>query len=203
MAFTEPVTLKGPWVTLEPLRLEHAPEAQEAVQDGEVWRHWYTSVPAPDKVIAEIERRLHEQALGRWLPFALRDAQGRFVGMSSYLNIDPMNRRLEIGSTWLRASGQRTPINTNAKLLLLTHAFETLDCMAVEFRTHHLNQQSRAAIARLGAKQDGILRQHQRLPDGSLRDTVVFSVLDHEWPTVKIHLTHLLQGPGHARSGPC
>ena len=192
MVFAQPITLQGPWVTLEPLRPEHAEEAREAVQDGELWKLWVTRIPPPEEMADEIQRRLHEQAQGRWLPFALRDAQGRFAGMSSYLNIDATNRRLEIGSTWLRASAQRTALNTNAKLLLLTHAFDALGCVAVEFRTHHLNFQSRAAIARLGAKQDGILRQHQRLPNGSWRDTVVFSILDHEWPTVKTHLTHLL-----------
>ncbi len=129
------------------------------------------------------------------LPFAALDSTGVAVGMTSYLNIDADTRRLEIGSTWYRERVQRTAFNTECKLMLLQHAFEKLDCVAVEFRTHFLNHRSRRAIERLGAKLDGILRNHRRLPDGSLRDTCVYSIISGEWPTVKRHLTHRLHGP--------
>jgi RimJ/RimL family protein N-acetyltransferase len=195
MAFAQPVTLRGRHVSVEPLSLAHEAEAIEAARDGELWNLWYTSVPSPEKTRAEIERRLGLQEKGSMLPFAVRDANGRFAGMTTYMNIDAANRRVEIGSTWYRKSVQRTGLNTECKLLLLTHAFETLQCIAVEFRTHWFNQQSRAAIARLGAKQDGVLRNHQLLPDGSLRDTVVFSIIASEWPAVKAHLRHLLARP--------
>ena len=191
--WTTPLTLTGDLAHLEPLSLAHTAEAQEAVTDGEIWRHWYTAIPAPDKVEGEIQRRLRLQEQGSMLPFALRDKAGRFIGMTTYMNIDQANRRLEIGSTWYRASAQRTGINTDAKRLLLTHAFEQLGCIAVEFRTHWFNQQSRAAIERLGAKLDGVLRNHQIAPDGSWRDTVVYSIIASEWPAVKSHLTYELQ----------
>ena len=195
MTFAAPVTLRGRHATLEPLALAHESEAIEAARDGELWKLWYTSIPAPEKMRAEIERRLGLQEKGSMLPFAVRDAAGRFAGMTTYMNIDAPNRRLEIGSTWYRRSVQRTGLNTECKLMLLAHAFETLHCIAVEFRTHWFNQQSRAAIARLGAKQDGVLRNHQLLPDGSLRDTVVFSIIASEWPAVKAHLQHQLARP--------
>ena len=130
------------------------------------------------------------------MPFAVRDnASGDIVGSTRYFNVDAANRRLEIGHTWYAKRAQRTAINTECKLLLLTHAFETLGCIAVEFRTHWFNHASRAAIARLGAKQDGVLRNHQLLPDGSRRDTVVFSIIDGEWPAVQAHLEFLLDRP--------
>ena len=195
MTFAQPVTLRGQHATLEPLTLAHEAEAIEAARDGELWKLWYTSVPAPEKMREGIEGRLRLQEKGTMLPFAVRDAGGRFAGMTTYMNIDAANRRVEIGSTWYRKSVQRTALNTECKFLLLTHAFETLDCIAVEFRTHWFNQQSRAAIARLGAKQDGVLRNHQLLPDGSLRDTVVFSIIRSEWPAVKAHLRHQLATP--------
>lgn len=193
--FLQPVALHGRHVTLEPLSLAHEPEAVEAVQDGALWQLWTTTVPAPDQMRAGIEARLKLQQQGSMLPFAVRDAAGRFAGMTTFMNADATHRRVEIGSTWYRQSAQRTPLNTEAKLLLLAHAFEAWRCIAVEFRTHWFNQASRAAIARLGAKQDGVLRNHQRLPDGSLRDTVVFSIIDSEWPAVKAHLTHQLSRP--------
>ena len=127
------------------------------------------------------------------LPFTVRDASDIVAGMTTYMNVDAANKRVEIGSTWYRKAVQRSPLNTQCKLLLLQHAFETLNCIAVEFRTHFFNQQSRAAIARLGAKQDGILRNHSVAPNGTLRDTVVFSILNSEWPTVKAHLTYQLE----------
>jgi RimJ/RimL family protein N-acetyltransferase len=193
MAFLEPVTLTGDLVTLAPLHREQHGDLVAAVRDGELWKLWYTHVPAPEAMPEEIERRLGLQAAGTMLPFAVsRSATGAVIGMSTYMHADPENRRVEIGSTWLARSAQRTGLNTEAKLLLLTHAFETLECIAVEFRTHWLNQQSRAAIARLGAKQDGVLRNHQRLPDGSLRDTVVFSIIASEWPAVRNELRRRL-----------
>ena len=197
----QPVTLRGKHAVLEPLALSHEAEAVEAVRDGELWKLWYTSIPAPEKMRQEIERRLGLQEKGTMLPFAVRDADGRFAGMTTYMNVDAANHRLEIGSTWYRRSVQRSALNTECKRMLLAHAFESLDCIAVEFRTHWFNFQSRAAIARLGAKQDGVLRSHQRLPDGSLRDTVVFSIVAAEWPSVKAHLDFQLARP--RESGPC
>jgi len=189
MIAIEPLTLAGRHVALEPLTLAHRDALAAAAADGELWKLWYTSVPAPERMQAEIERRLGLQRQGSMLPFAIRRTDtGALCGMTTYMHIDAANHRLEIGSTWYAQSAQRTAINTEAKLLLLTHAFEAWDCIAVEFRTHWMNQQSRAAIARLGARQDGILRNHQRLADGSLRDTVVFSIIESEWPTIRRHL---------------
>ena len=197
MKFSDPFTLHGQHVQLEPLSLAHEAEAQEAVCDGELWQLWYANVPRPEAMRGEIERRLELQAKGEMAPFAVRDGSGRFAGMTTYMSIDAANRRVQIGSTWYRQSAQRTPLNTECKLLLLRHAFEALACIAVEFRTHFFNQQSRTAIARLGAKQDGILRSHliNRHPDaaGSLRDTVVFSIIAAEWPAVQAHLQYRLQ----------
>jgi RimJ/RimL family protein N-acetyltransferase len=189
----QPTRLSGEHVRLEPLTRAHAAGAREAVQEGEIWRHWYTLIPAPDAVEAEIERRLMLQDQGSMLPFAVLTADGRFAGMTTYMNVDTSNRRVEIGSTWYRPSVQRSPLNTEAKWLLLRQAFETLDCIAVEFRTHWFNQQSRRAIERLGAKLDGVLRNHQIASNGSLRDTVVYSIIASEWPAVQAHLQYQLQ----------
>src|SRR5207244_4140269 len=165
----------------------------EAVRDGELWRLWYTSVPAPEKMGADIDRRLNLHAAGTMLPFAVMEAAtGKAVGMTTYMNADAVNKRVEIGATWYRKSVQRTDLNTNCKLLLLTHAFESLDGIAVEFRTHFFNHASRRGIERLGAKLDGILRSHQMAPNGTLRDTVVYSIIASEWPTVKAHLDYQL-----------
>jgi RimJ/RimL family protein N-acetyltransferase len=158
------------------------------VQDGDLWRLWYTSVPEPEAVPAEIERRLSPEAAGSMLPFAVIDSMGRAVGMTTYMNVDAVHKRVEIGSTWYRKSVQRTHVNTECKLLLLRHAFEALDCIAVEFRTHCFNQPSRRAIERLGAKLDGVLRCHQRARNGPLRDTCGYSIVAAEWPTVRAHL---------------
>ncbi|MEK7361021.1 MAG: GNAT family protein [Pseudomonadota bacterium] len=188
-AFTESITLSGRHATLEPLAYAHRDALAEAVRDGELWKLWYTAVPSPEGMRAEIERRLGLRQAGSMLPFAVRRlASGKIAGMTTYMNIDANNRRVEIGSTWYARSAQRTPLNTECKLLLLSHAFETLACIAVEFRTGFFNYASRRAIERLGAKQDGILRSHQRYADGSLRDTVVFSIVAQEWPAVKRHL---------------
>jgi RimJ/RimL family protein N-acetyltransferase len=193
MGFSDSVTLQGRQVALVPLSSSHHRDLLESVADGRLWTLWYTSVPAPDELAAEIDRRLALHSRGVMVPFAvIEHSTGQAVGMTSFMNIDPNNRRLEIGSTWYRKRVQRTGVNTECKLLLLTHAFETLDCIAVEFRTHFLNRQSRAGIERLGARLDGVLRQHMIGRGGTLRDTCVYSILDREWPTVKAHLTHRL-----------
>lgn len=193
MSLATPVTLSGKYATLVPLAREHQDDLIAAVNDGELWNLWYTSVPAPEKIPAEIQRRLDLQAKGTMLPFAvIENSTGQAVGMTTYMNIDSANRRLEIGSTWYRKRVQRSALNTECKLVLLTHAFEQLACIAVEFRTHFLNRQSRAAIERLGAKLDGILRQHQIMNNGTLRDTCVYSITSGEWPAVQIHLSHQL-----------
>src|SRR5437867_10006080 len=195
MSFIQPVTLKGKHATLEPLAREHETDLRRAAADGELWRLWYTSVPAPDKTGAYIAAALKMRADLDAMPFVVRDnATGDVVGCTRYFNVDAANRRLEIGHTWYAKRAQRSAINTECKILLLTHAFEKLACIAVEFRTHWFNQASREAILRLGAKQDGVLRNHQLLPDGSRRDTVVFSILDGEWPAVKRHLSDNLEG---------
>jgi len=191
----QPVVLTGEHVVLEPLQRGHADELVAAVTDGRLWELWYTSVPAPDEMATEIDRRLAEQAAGRMLPFTVRRTGGAAVGMTTYMNIEADVPRLEIGSTWTAASAQRSAVNTESKLLLLGYAFETLGCLAVEFRTHWHNRQSRAAIERLGAKLDGVLRQHRRMPDGSLRDTVVYSITDREWPAVRSGLRARLAAP--------
>ena len=195
MAFLDPVTLKGRYAGLAPLSLNHHDALAEAVRDGELWKLWYTAIPAPEGMKAEIERRLDLQSKGTMLPFTVLDASGTPVGMTTYMNIDAASRRLEIGSTWYRQSAQRGPLNTGCKLLLLTHAFETLDCIAVEFRTHVLNSQSRRAIERLGAKLDGILRRHLIQPNGTIRDSAVYSITAAEWPMVKSHLAWQLEKP--------
>ncbi|RBY84895.1 GNAT family N-acetyltransferase [Blastococcus sp. TF02A-30] len=195
MAFLRPVTLTGQLVVLEPLEAGHARELADAVHDGRLWELWYTSVPTPEGMAGEIEARLARQAAGEMLPFTVRTTAGRAVGMTTFLNADAETPRVEIGATWTAASAQGTGVNAESKLLLLGHAFDTLGCRAVEFRTHWHNRQSREAIARLGAHQDGVLRNHRRLRDGSLRDTVVFSILDTEWPAVRAGLRHRLARP--------
>lgn len=195
MTWPAPVTLSGAHATLEPLARDHEAGLVDAVRDGELWNLWYTAIPAPERMAAEIERRLALQAAGSMLPFTVRDAEGRIAGMTTYMNIDPTNRRVEIGSTWYARRVQRTALNTECKRMLLAHAFEALDCIAVEFRTHFFNQQSRRGIERLGAKLDGILRHHQRAANGTLRDTCVYSITAPEWPTVKAHLDWQLDKP--------
>ena len=192
-AIAQPIWLTGVQARLEPLSLSHHAALCEAVRDGELWNLWYTSIPKPEGMRAEIERRLGLLEKGSMLPFTVRDAGGKVAGMTTYMNIDAGHKRVEIGSTWYAKSVQRTPLNTECKLMLLTHAFETLDCIAVEFRTSFFNQQSRNAILRLGARQDGILRCHQRHADGSLRDTCVYSIVAAEWPGVRNHLQFKLK----------
>jgi N-acetyltransferase len=194
-AWLSPVRLVGAHCSLEPLAPEQHDELVAATRDGELWQLWYTAIPSPEGMSTEIARRLDLQAKGSMLPFTTRDANGLVVGMTTFMNVDAINKRVEIGSTWTAASTQRGPFNTECKLLLLGHAFEALGCIAVEFRTHFFNQQSRRAIERLGAKLDGILRNHQRASNGTLRDTAVYSILDAEWPTVKAHLRWQLDKP--------
>jgi RimJ/RimL family protein N-acetyltransferase len=188
MSFASPITLTGRFASLTPLSAADAPGLCEAARDGELWKLWYTAVPDPSQMSAEIARRLSLQVQGSMLPFSVRNASGQIVGMTTYMNIVSANRRVEIGSTWTARSAQRTALNTECKFLLLQHAFDTLNCIAVEFRTHRLNQQSRRAIERLGAQLDGVLRQHMVLPDGSVRDTAVYSITRAEWPVVSTHL---------------
>ena len=193
--FIEPVTLVGRHATLEPLDASHVAPLAEAASDGELWRLWYTGVASPERMAGYVAAALDMRERYDAMPFVVRDATGAVVGSTRYFNVDVANRRLEIGHTWYAKRAQRTPVNTECKLLLLTHAFEKLGCIAVEFRTHWFNQASRAAIARLGAKQDGVLRNHQLGADGAKRDTVVFSIIDGEWPAVKKHLAFQLDRP--------
>ena len=194
--FIEPVTLTGEVATLEPLTVEHVPALAEAARDGELWRLWYTGVASPEKMHDYVTTALDWRERLDAMPFVVRqNATGDVVGCTRYFNVDTVNRRLEIGHTWYAKRVQRTPLNTECKLLLLTHAFERLGCIAVEFRTHWFNHASRAAIARLGAKQDGVLRNHAVMPDGTKRDTVVFSIIDGEWPAVRQHLRFQLEKP--------
>jgi len=195
MSWPAPIELSGAHCALRPLAAEHHDGLVDATRDGDLWKLWYTAVSSPETMRAEIARRLDLQARGTMLPFTSFDAAGRIAGMTTYMNIDAVHRRVEIGSTWTAARMQRGPFNTECKLLLLAHAFEVLDCIAVEFRTHFFNQQSRRAIERLGAQLDGILRAHSRDPAGNLRDTAVYSITAAEWPTIQTHLRWQLDKP--------
>ncbi|MBB2202121.1 GNAT family N-acetyltransferase [Gluconacetobacter tumulisoli] len=188
-----PVTLTGRHVQLVPLSPAHHDGLVEAVRDGSLWTLWYTSIPDPDGMAAEIARRLRLADEGRMLPFTVISLPDRRIaGMTTFMNIDVAGPRVEIGSTWYARAVQRTALNTEAKLLLLGHAFDDLDCLAVELRTHVLNQRSRRAIERIGARLDGILRRHTRTQDGTVRDTCVYSITAPEWPAVRSHLRSLL-----------
>lgn len=195
MSYLDTPILENLFVRLEPLSPSHHDDLAEAVSVDDLWqRSWYTRIPSPDSMAGTITQRLELHAAGKMVPWAVIDpATGRAVGMTTYMNIDPANRRLEIGSTWLGRSAQATKINPAAKLLLLGRAFGELGCIAVEFRTHWHNRQSRAAIEKLGAKQDGVLRNHTVFDNGTVRDTVVFSIIDGEWPTVRFGLEARLQ----------
>jgi RimJ/RimL family protein N-acetyltransferase len=184
-------TLKGNLVTLAPLKREYSDELIEAAADGELWKLWYTSVPNSKTIDSYLDQAFTDQTNDRALLFVvIENASQKIIGTTRYCNADPLNKRVEIGYTWYAKSFQKTGTNTECKYLLLTHAFETLNTIAVEFRTHWHNQASRAAIARLGAKQDGVLRNHQKSPEGIYRDTVVFSIIDQEWPAVKKSLEY-------------
>ncbi|MEX0283947.1 MAG: GNAT family N-acetyltransferase [Paracoccaceae bacterium] len=191
----QPITLTGTHVTLTPLAYKHAEDLKKACVDGPLQTLWYTMIPKPEGMSAEIDRRLSQQAAGTMLPFTVLTPDGRAVGMTTYMNIDAANRRVEIGSTWYGQSVQRSPLNTEAKRMLLAHAFETLDCIAVEFRTHRLNHQSRRAIERLGAQLDGILRSHMVMANGTIRDTAVYSITQAEWPSVRSNLDWMMSKP--------
>ena len=192
MLLRDAITLENEYVRLEPLSHDHAEDLAEAAIGLE--HAWYTLVPTPDSIETEISERLELRDAGAYNPWAVRRIDtDRVVGMTTYLNIDQANRHVEIGATWLAVTAQRTAVNTAAKLLLIGHAFEECDAIAVEFRTHWHNRQSREAIARLGAKQDGVLRNHRLGRDGTLRDTVVFSILPHEWPAVRLGLQERLR----------
>ena len=196
MSWPQAVVLEGVHARLEPLSQSHRDGLSEAVRDGELWRLWYTAIPSPEGMEAEIARRLALRDAGSMLPFAvISRATGEPVGMTTFMNIDAPMRRVEIGSTWYRRAVQRSPLNTECKILLLRHAFETLGCIAVEFRTHFFNQPSRKAIERLGAKMDGILRNHMLAADGTLRDTCVYSILPSEWPAVASNLQWQMDRP--------
>jgi len=189
MTYSDAPVLENEWVRLEPLSIAHHDDLVEAVLPGELWTTWYTTIPSPESMAGEIEARLAKHAAGLVAPWAVIDrGTGRAVGMTTYLNLAPSDRRLEIGSTWLGRAAHGTKVNPAAKLLLFQRAFETLDTVRVEIRTHFQNHQSRAAIERLGAKLDGVLRRHMVLPNGSIRDTCVYSVLDYEWENVRLGL---------------
>ena len=191
MPWPNPVTLEGEHATLVPLNRSHLDDLAEATKDGELWKLWYTFVPTAEDMAGEIDRHLGLQETGSMLPFTtIENATGQAVGMTTYMNIDAVSKRVEIGSTWNRKRVQRGPMNTECKFMLLRHAFETLECIAVEFRTHFFNHQSRGAIERLGAKLDGVLRNHMVMADGSFRDTCCYSIIASEWTTVKTHLSY-------------
>ena len=190
------VTLTGEHVSLVKLSISHEQDLAEAASDGELHSLWYTTIPKPDEVKAEIERRLALRNSGSMLPFGIIDrGSGKVVGMTTYMNVDQANRRIEIGSTWYRKAVQRSALNTECKLLLLRHAFEQLNCIAVEFRTHIMNTQSRKAIERLGAKLDGIMRSHMIMQNGTIRDTASYSIIQSEWPAVEANLLWQLEKP--------
>jgi RimJ/RimL family protein N-acetyltransferase len=194
VSFLDAPVLENDFVRLEPLSAAHHDDLASAVAVENMWQAWYARVPSPDRMAEAIAQRLALHAEGKTVPWAVVDvSSGRAVGMTAYLNIDPANRHLEIGSTWLGRLVQGMRINPASKLLLLSRAFEDLGCIAVEFRTHWHNRQSRAAIEKLGAKQDGVLRNHTILENGTVRDTVVYSIIDGEWPTVRLSLEERLR----------
>ncbi|MFW2012251.1 GNAT family N-acetyltransferase [Acinetobacter bereziniae] len=193
--------LENDHVILKPLEIQHMEALIEAVCDGELWNLWFTHIPTPEQMGAEIQRRLNLQTQGKMLPYTVIEKQtAQVLGMTSFMNIEAVHRRVEIGSTWYRQSVQRTHINTACKQLLLSYAFDHLDCIAVEFRTSSFNFKSRAAIERLGAKLDGILRSHQIVKDDILRDTYVYSILKSEWAAVRQHLNFLLDKSNNSKS---
>ena len=200
MSWPEPLTLRGNYCTLEPLSHDHHDALVEAVKDGELWNLWYAFVPKPDEMKEEISRRLELQTKGSMLPFAvINNKTQQVVGMTTYCETNSVNRRLDIGWTWYAKSQQRTALNTECKLMLLTHAFEKLNCIAVGFRVDSLNRQSRNAVERLGAKLEGVVRNYSLLPNGNVRDMCFYSILPHEWPNVKANLSWLMNKPREVR----
>ncbi len=194
MDYLDAPPLENDTVRLERLDRAHHDDLVSAVAVGDLWRTWYTHVPSPETMAADIARRVTQHEQGASVPWAVIDVStDRAVGMTSYLHPEPANRRLEIGSTWLGKTVQGTTVNAASKLLLLERAFDSLGCIAVEFRAHWHNRQSRSAIEKLGAKQDGVLRNHTIFENGTVRDTVVYSIIDAEWPTVKVALSERLR----------
>ena len=192
MITLHPVTLERDGVRLEPLTQDHAPGIAEAVKDGELWKLWFTQIPDPDSVPAYIEKALEEQRRGTMMPWAVKSGS-RVIGCTRYHDIMAEVDRVEIGYTWYIASLQRTRINTVCKLLLLSHAFDTLGCGVVGLRTDGFNVRSQRAIEGLGAKKDGVLRHHRRRANGTFGDTVMYSILASEWPSVKANLEFRLE----------
>ncbi|WP_299008048.1 GNAT family protein [uncultured Shewanella sp.] len=192
--------LQGEVVILEPLTLEHKDALIKASEDGEAWKLWYTTVPKPEEIEDYVKKAMSNRQKGD-LAYVVRSKfNHQVVGTTRYYNVDETNRRVMIGFTWYANSVRRSPVNTECKWLLLNNIFENYHAIAVEFRTHYFNQDSRKAIERLGAKQDGILRSHSIMPDGSLRDTVVYSIIASEWPAVKCHLQNKMHLP-HPSTG--
>lgn len=194
--WTIPPILEGAHVSLEPLQPHHGEDLLAAAADGELWNLWYTQVPGPETIRAYVARAMADREAGTAMPFLVRDANGEPVGSTRLFRMDPVVPSLEIGFTWYSARVQRTALNTEAKRLLLGHAFDAMGCSVVELRTHAMNHRSRAAIERLGAHFDGILRRQMRMPDGHLRDTAVYSILDSEWPVVRRNLDFMLEHGG-------
>lgn len=193
MITLSPVVLESEAIRLEPLTRDHAADLSAAASDGNLWELWFTSVPRPEEAAAYIETALTGQAAGHMLPWVVRDkASGKLIGSTRYHDIIPAADRVEIGYTWYAKSFQRTHVNTHAKLLLFSHAFETVGCKAVGLRTDNFNFRSQRAIEALGAKKDGVIRHHAVRRDGTARDSVIYSVLSTEWPDVKRHLEHRL-----------
>ena len=195
ISWIKPVTLEGQHVTLVPLSMAHSSELIEAAADGELWKLWYAMVPSPEEMAGEIQRRLNLQQEGTMLPFTVLERKTqRILGMTTYMDVIAIHKRLEIGWTWYCKSAQKTAINTETKLLLLTHAFETLQCVVVRLSTNSFNHNSQRAIKRLGAKLDGILRNHRTMRNGAICDSYTYSIINSEWPTIKINLREKLAG---------
>lgn len=189
------VTLTGDYISLLPMDIKYLEGLKEAVKDGELWNLWYTFIPTPDDMEAWIKKAIQEYEHRVSVPFVIqRKSDSKIIGSTRYMNIEKDIRRLEIGTTWYSKSVQRSPVNTECKLLLLQHAFENLQCLAVEFRTHRFNSQSRKAIERLGAQPDGVLRNHRISANGTIRDTAVYSIIENEWENVKSNLLFMLHG---------
>lgn len=195
MSYVKPVTLTMNGISLVPLSREHETGLQRAAADGELWNLRVTGVPTPEQTRDYIESALSAGETGDRFAFTVLNADGLVIGTTSYHDILPAVKRVEIGYTWYAKSAQRTQVNTTCKLLMLTHAFETLHCNVVGWRTDNFNFASQRAIERLGAKKDGVIRGHTQRRDGTIRDTVMYSVTRGEWPEIKAHLNYLLSKP--------